>query len=92
MALNTAFSIYHIGLGITTYSWWLFTLGFYYLTLAIVRFAVLRSKKTTFFLQKLTGGMLLVLSLPLAGTVVLAVVRDRGLVLPQVVMIGMAAY
>jgi divalent metal cation (Fe/Co/Zn/Cd) transporter len=42
--------------------------------------------------MKFTGAMLMLLSLQLVGTVILAVVRDRGIVMHEIVMIAMAAY
>ena len=42
--------------------------------------------------MKFTGVMLMLLSLSLVGTVILAVVRDRGIVMHEIVMIAMAAY
>lgn len=92
LSFNIAFAIYHLILGLITSSWWLLTLGSYYLILSIVRFVVLRSKSKAHFITKFTGWMLILLSIPLAGTVVLSVVEDRGLVLHMVVMIAMAAY
>ena len=92
LTFNTTFSIYHLVLGLVTSSWWMLTLGSYYLILSIVRFAVLRSESKERFIAKFTGWMLIVLSVPLAGTVVLSVVRDRGHELHMIVMIAMAAY
>ena len=92
LTFNTTFSIYHLVLGLVTSSWWMLTLGSYYLILSIVRFAVLRSESKERFITKFTGWMLIVLSVPLAGTVVLSVVRDRGHELHMIVMIAMAAY
>ena len=92
LTFNIAFAIYHLVLGLITRSWWLLTLGSYYLILSIVRFVVLRSKSKERFITKFTGWMLIVLSIPLAGTVILSVVRDRGHVLHMIVMIVMAAY
>ena len=89
---NIAFSIYHLVLGIVSYSWWLLTLGFYYLILSIVRFTVLRIKKTDHFITKFTGWMLIALTAPLIGTVVLSIMRDRGHKLHMIIMIAMAAY
>ena len=89
---NIAFSIYHLVLGIVSYSWWLLTLGFYYLILSIVRFTVLRIKKTDHFIAKFTGWMLIALTAPLIGTVVLSIMRDRGHKLHMIIMIAMAAY
>ena len=89
---NILFSAYHLGLGIVAHSWWLLTLGFYYLILSVVRFAVLRTKRAEHLITKFTGWMLMVLTLPLIGTVILSVVRDRGHKLHMIIMIAMAAY
>ena len=92
LTFNIAFAIYHLVLGLVTSSWWLLTLGSYYLVLSIVRFMVLRSKSKERFITKFTGWMLIILSIPLAGTVILSVIRDRGHELHMIVMIAMAAY
>ena len=92
LSFNIAFATYHIVMGLLTSSWWLLTLGSYYLVLSIVRFVVLRSKLGERFIAKFTGWMLIILSIPLAGTVILSVVRDRGHELHMIVMIAMAAY
>lgn len=92
LSFNIAFAGYHLITGLVTSSWWLLTLGSYYLVLSIVRFVVLRSKSQERFVTKFTGWMLMLLSIPLAGTVLLSVVRDRGLKLHMIVMIAMAAY
>ena len=89
---NILFSAYHLGLGIVAHSWWLLTLGFYYLILSIVRFVVLKSKKKDRFISKFTGWMLISLTFPLVGTVILSILRDRGHKLHMIVMIAMAAY
>ncbi len=89
---NIAFAIYHLVLGLLTSSWWLLTLGSYYIVLSIVRFVVLRSKSNENFITKFTGWMLIILSIPLSGTVILSVVRDRGHRLHMIVMIAMAAF
>lgn len=89
---NTAFCAYHILFGIITHSWWFFTVGVYYGVLSVVRFFVLQSKKNNNFIMKFSGVMLMLLSLPLVGTVILAVARDRGIVMHEITMIAMAAY
>lgn len=92
LIFNIAFAIYYFVLGLVTSSWWLLTLGSYYLILSIVRFAVLRSKSKERFITEFTGWMLILLSISLAGTVILSVTRDRGHELHKIVMIAMAAY
>jgi divalent metal cation (Fe/Co/Zn/Cd) transporter len=89
---NAAFCAYHIIFGILTHSWWLFTVGVYYGVLSVIRFVVLQLKKSNDFIMKFAGGMLMLLSLPLVGTVILAVIRDRGIVMHEIVMIAMAVY
>ena len=92
LTFNIAFATYHLVMGLVTSSWWLLTLGSYYLVLSIVRFVALRSKSGERFIAKFTGWMLILLSIPLAGTVILSVVRDRGHERHMIVMIAMAAY
>ena len=92
LVFNMAFATYHLVMGLVTSSWWLLTLGSYYLILSVVRFVVLRSKSGERFIAKFTGWMLVLLSIPLVGTVILSVVRDRGHELHMIVMIAMAAY
>ena len=92
LIFNVAFGAYHLVFGIVSSSWWLLTLGTYYLILSIVRFAVLISKLKEQFITKFTGWMLMVLSIPLSGTVILSVVRDRGHEYHMIVMIAMATY
>ena len=92
LAFNIAFAAYYLVTGLVISSWWLLTLGSYYLVLSIVRFVVLRSKAKERFIAKFTGWMLIILSIPLAGTVILSVVKDRGYEHHMIVMITMAAY
>ena len=93
LAVNIAFGGYNIVIGCVTRSWWLLTIGVYYAVLSVVRYTVLRSKKeNTAFIKQFTGILLMVMSLPLAGTVVLATVQDRGTVYHEIVMITIAVY
>ena len=92
LAFNIAFATYYLVMGLVTNSWWLLTLGSYYLVLSLVRFMVLRSKSKERFIAKFTGRMLILLSIPLVGTVILSVVRDRGHERHMIVMIALAAY
>ncbi len=92
LTFNIAFSAYYIAFGIASRSWWLLTLGSYYLILSTVRYGVLRSKEGNRFVTKFTGWMLMALSVPLAGTVILSLVDDRGHSFHIIVMIAIAAY
>ncbi|MBE6645803.1 MAG: hypothetical protein E7612_10605 [Ruminococcaceae bacterium] len=91
LVFNAAFATYHLALGLISSSWWLLSVGSYYLVLSLVRFAVLRSK-SKIFITKFTGWMLIILSVTLVGTVILSTVQDRGHKLHMIVMIAMAAY
>ena len=90
--MNTAFSAYYLVFGIVLSSWWLLTLSSYYLILSLIRFVVLRTKTKERFVARFTGRMLMVLSVPLAGTVILSAVRDRGQQFHMIMMIAIAAY
>ena len=92
LIFNTAAGISHIILGAASGSLWLFTVGMYYSVLSIIRFTVLVKRKNRHFLKKFTGFMLIILSLPLLGTVILSAVTDRGHVFHEVVMIGIAVF
>lgn len=91
LAINIAFGAYNIAIGFTTRSLWLFTIGTYYAILSVIRYTVLRSKNNS-IVKKLTGIFLMVMSLPLAGTVVLASIQDRGITFNEIVMITLAVY
>ena len=92
LVFNIAFATYYLVMGLVTNSWWLLTLGSYYLVLSLVRFMVLRSKSKERFIAKFTGWMLILLCIPLVGTVILSVVRDREHERHMIVMIALAAY
>ncbi len=92
LVFNMVYSAYHIILGITTHSWWLFTIGIYYAILSIVRFVVLKHKGKKHFIIRFTGIMLMLLSISLVGTVILAFVKDRGIEFHLIVMLAIAVY
>ena len=93
LAINIVFSAYNIVISCITRSWWMLTIGTYYAVLSVIRYTVLRCKKeNTAFIKRFTGILLMVLSLTLAGTVVLASVQDRGTVYHEIVMISIAVY
>jgi len=92
LLFNMVYSAYHIIFGITIHSWWFFTIGIYYAILSVVRFVVLRHKGKNSFDILFTGIMLMVLSLSLVGTVILAFVKDRGIAFHLIVMLAIAVY
>ena len=92
LIFNMVYSAYHMIFGIAAHSWWFFTIGIYYAILSIVRFVVLRHKGKKHFVIRFTGIMLMVLSISLVGTVILAFVKDRGTEFHLIVMLAIAVY
>lgn len=97
--LNVCFAVYNTVLGFTTHSWWFITLGAYFGVLAVTRFALLKIKKKSagdlaleLFAKKFTGVMLIILSVVLCGTVILAAVRERGIFYGEIIMITISVY
>ena len=92
LVFNILYCTYHIVFGVVTASWWFLTVGIYYAVLSIIRFAVLRHRGNNGLLVRFTGAMLIVLSVCLVGTVILAFVKDRGTVFPLIAMLAVATY
>lgn len=92
LLLTLLYSAYYIAFGAITRSWWLLTVGVYYCILSAVRAAVIFGGKNEHLLAKFTGSMLMALSLPLGGMVILSRIRDRGQKFHMIVMIAIAAY
>lgn len=91
-SLNALSSMFHIVGGAITGSWWLLTVGIYYYVLGVLRYMIVRIKKHENMLLRFTGWMLIIMSLTLVGTVILAVVRDRGHKFHMILMIAIATY
>lgn len=92
LIFNILYCVYHIVFGAITASWWFLTIGIYYAVLSIIRFAVLRHKGSNRPLVRFTGAMLIVLSVSLVGTIILAFVKDRGTAFPLIAMLAIATY
>lgn len=89
---NVAYSAYNIVFGVLTHSWWLLAVGLYFVILSVVRFVVILSKKRGRFITRITGGMLISLSIPLVATAFLSVIGDRGHKFHIIAMIAIATY
>ena len=89
---NIVFCIYYLFFGVISYSWWLLTLGGYYLILSVVRLAVLKNKNEQYSITKFVGWMIIILSISLISTVVLSIWSDRGNKFDIILMISMAVY
>lgn len=96
---NIAYAVGNIVLGLWSFSWWFITVGAYYAVLAVTRAAVLRIHRRAdgdyaaeMFARRVTGILLVVLSVCIAGMNVLSIVKDRGTDYHEIVMIAIAAY
>ena len=93
LLVNMMFSAYNIVIGAFSHSWWFLTIGVYYTVLSIVRFIILASKhENSVLIKRMTGIMLMILSVPLTGIVILASIKDRGIVFNEIIMITIAVY
>ena len=94
LLINIVYGAYNFFLGITTPSVWFLTAGTYYLILSIVRLFILSAKKDSVkaLLKPFAGAMLMLLSVPLAGMVILASLKDRGTDFHEIPMITIALY
>jgi len=99
LALNTAYAFGNCIIGFLTYSWWFITVGAYYTVLTITRFSVLQIQRkangdyeTELFARRITGILLVVLSVCIVGVNILSAVKDRGTAFHEIVMITIASY
>lgn len=94
LTINIVYGVYNIIVGITMPSGWFFSAGIYYLLLSVVHFFALRTKKerSEKLLKPFAGIMLMILSVPLAGMVILVSLKDRGSDFHENLMITIALY
>lgn len=99
LTANIAYAVGNCVIGFVTHSWWFITVGAYYTVLATTRFSVLEVKRkakgdrdTALFAKRITGILLLVLSVCLIGVNVLSVVDGRGTKFHEIIMIAIACY
>ena len=92
LASNVIFFIYNIAIGILYQSWWMLTIGTYYVLLSIMRAFVIKSKSDGCFIKRVSGIMLILTVAPLIGTVILASIKDRGIRFQLNIMLSVAVY
>lgn len=99
LLINVVYAVGNCVIGFVTHSWWFITTGAYYALLAATRFCVLQvkrkaddNKETEDFAKRITGILLLGLSVCLIGVNILSAVKDRGTKFHEIIMIAMAAY
>jgi len=99
LAFNVAYALGNCMIGFLNTSWWFITVGAYYTVLAMTRFSVLQVKRKAggrydieLFARRITGILLVVLSLCIVGVNILSAVKDRGTAFHEIVMITIATY
>ena len=99
LAINFLYAIGNCIVGFLNFSWWFITVGAYYTVLAVTRFSVLQVKRkangnydTELFARRITGVLLVMLSVCIVGVNILSAVKDRGTNFHIIVMITIATY
>lgn len=100
LLINVLYGIGNTILGIVTNSWWCITLSAYYITISVMRVAILfyikKSKiknfKNEIFVKKFTGFMFFLLAVILIETTILAVKQETGTVRHEIIIITIATY
>lgn len=99
LVINFAYALGNCMVGFLTYSWWFITVGAYYMILTVTRFSVLQIRRkarenydTELFARRITGILLIVLSLCIVGVNILSALKERGTAFHEIVMITIATY
>ena len=101
LALNTAYAVFQLGLGLYHRSAWFYTLSAYYLLLAVMRLSLLRyarrhsvgsNQKRELFQYRFCGYLLVVMNLVLGGIVFFITQRGERFQHHEITTIAMATY
>lgn len=101
LLVNILYAFYHVALGVVNQSLWFITMFAYYVILIAMRLsAVLCERKhkssapedTEYFVVKLCGGLLVLLSFILAGIVYISLSQNVAVKHHEIVMISIATY
>ena len=99
LLVNVAYAVGNCAVGFLAHSWWFITVGAYYAVLAATRFSVLQIRRKAdgdydieLFARKVTGILLVVLSVCIVGVNILSAVKDRGSAFNEIVMITISTY
>lgn len=99
LALNFAYAVGNCVLGFLAHSWWFITVGAYYAVLTTTRFSVLQIRHKAkgnydieLFARRITGVLLVVLSVCIVGVNILSALTERGTAFHEIVMITIATY
>lgn len=99
LIFNASYALGNCVIGLITQSWWFITVGAYYTILSTTRFSVVRIKQkacgdydTELFARRITGILLVVLSLCIIGVNILSAIKERSKPFNEIVMITIATY
>lgn len=99
LGINFLYAVGNCVIGFLTHSWWFITVGAYYTVLAITRFSVLQVGRkaggnydTEHFARRITGILLVILSVCIVGVNILSALKDRGTAFHKIIMITIATY
>ena len=99
LLINFLYAAGNCILGFFTHSWWFIAVGAYYAVLAVSRFSVLQigrmskgNYETELFVKRITGILLVALSICIMGVTILSAVKDRGRKFHEIIMITIATY
>lgn len=93
LAVNFAYAVGNCAVGFLSHSWWFITVGAYYAVLAMARFSVLQVERDTeLFARRITGILLVALSVCIVGVNILSALKERGTAFHEIIMIAIATY
>lgn len=99
LTVNFGYALGNCAIGFLSHSWWFITVGAYYAVLAMARFSVLQVKRkargdhgTELFARRITGILLVALSVCIVGVNILSALKERGTAFHEIIMITIAAY
>lgn len=93
LAVNFVYALGNCAVGFLSRSWWFITVGAYYAVLAMARFSVLKVRGDTEpFARRITGILLVALSVCIVGVNILSALKERGTAFHEIVMIAIATY
>lgn len=99
LAVNFVYALGNCAVGFLSHSWWFITVGAYYAVLAMARFSVLQVKRKAGgnydierFARRITGILLVILSVCIVGVNILSALKERGTAFHEIIMIAIATY
>lgn len=99
LVINFVYALGNCAVGFLSHSWWFITVGAYYAVLSMARFSVLQVKRKArgdydieLFARRITGILLVVLSVCIVGVNILSALKERGTAYHEIIMITIATY